>query len=412
MDSLINAAGQALLASGDPLGALEAGGASRRRPRSGLARHRDGAAWRLRPREGAAARRRPRVRPARSGGAGAVRGCRGGGGAGRARVGLAGEGAGCGAGGAGGARRPVERGACAAPGGAAPVADRPPGRGRTGAGAARPGAVSAGRAGRLTMYWRWASALRCGGCNTAAAREALARARHAAGLAGIPALAAEVESAFAVLDSPAARLIARGVERPLLLADVEALLASGAFIVDAYRHVVRDAGKVVSLAGRPVLFALARALAEAWPGDVSRVVLIARAFRGKFADESHRARLRVEVGRLRGLLRPLAEVTATKQGFATGAAPRPRGGWCWRSIRWRNKTPRCWRSSPTARRGRARPWRWRSATASAPSRGRSTRWRRRARRGGSAVGARAAGCRRHCRESRRRCLLPAPLMGD
>jgi DNA-binding transcriptional ArsR family regulator len=73
---------------------------------------------------------------------------------------------------------------------------------------------------------------------------------------------------------------------------------------------------VVSLASRPVLFALARALAEAWPADVPRDTLIARAFRGKHADESHRARLRVEVGRLRRMLRTLADVSATKRGFA------------------------------------------------------------------------------------------------
>ena len=56
---------------------------------------------------------------------------------------------------------------------------------------------------------------------------------------------------------------------------------------------------VISLATRPVLFALARALAEAWPGDVPRDALVARAFGAKLADESHRARLRVEIGRLR-----------------------------------------------------------------------------------------------------------------
>ena len=119
-----------------------------------------------------------------------------------------------------------------------------------------------------------------------------------------------------MLNTPAARLIARGNERPLLLEDVEALLASKALVVDACRHVVRDAGTVVSLATRPVLFALARALGEAWPADVPRAALIARAFRGKHADELHRARLRVEVGRLRTLLRTLAGVSATKQGFA------------------------------------------------------------------------------------------------
>ena len=151
---------------------------------------------------------------------------------------------------------------------------------------------------------------------TKSARAALARAEHAAREAGIPALTAEVASSSKVMNTPAARLIARGEERLLLLEEVEALLRSGALVVDACRHSVRNAGMVVSLATRPVLFALARALGEAWPGDVPRSTLLARAFRAKHADESHRARLRVEVGRLRVELRTLADVTATKRGFA------------------------------------------------------------------------------------------------
>ena len=151
---------------------------------------------------------------------------------------------------------------------------------------------------------------------TKAARAAVARARSAAHDAGIPALVAEVENAFVVLNTPAARLITRGTETPLLLDDVEALMASSSLVIDACRHAVRDARTVVSLATRPVLFTLARTLAEAWPADVSRQMLVARAFRAKLADESHRARLRVEVGRLRTLLRPLADVSATKRGFA------------------------------------------------------------------------------------------------
>ncbi len=119
---------------------------------------------------------------------------------------------------------------------------------------------------------------------TKTARAALARAERAGRIAGIPALMAEVESASLALDTPAARLIARGEERPLLLEEVEALLASRAFVVDACRHVVRDAGMVVSLATRPILFALARALGEAWPGDAPRSALVARASRAKHAD--------------------------------------------------------------------------------------------------------------------------------
>jgi hypothetical protein len=153
------------------------------------------------------------------------------------------------------------------------------------------------------------------------ARAALARAGRAARHARIPALTAEVESAFLVLNTPAARLIAGGEERLLLLEEVEGLLESKALVVDACRHVVRDESKLVPLAKRPVLFALARALGEAWPGDVPRDTLVARVFRLKPADESHRARLRVEVGRLRTVLRKLADVNATKRGFALS----PRG---------------------------------------------------------------------------------------
>jgi DNA-binding transcriptional ArsR family regulator len=154
-----------------------------------------------------------------------------------------------------------------------------------------------------------------------AAYAALARAEEAARWARIPTLVAEVEQALAVLDTPAARLIARGEERPLLLAEVETLLASKALVIDACRNLVRERNMLVPLARRPVLFALVRTLGEAWPGDVSRDVLLARAFGAKHADESHRARLRVEIGRLRRLLRAVARVNATKQGFALS----PRG---------------------------------------------------------------------------------------
>jgi hypothetical protein len=148
------------------------------------------------------------------------------------------------------------------------------------------------------------------------ARAALVRAEHAAHEAGIPAQIAEVEGAFLVLNTPAARLTARGEERLLLLEEVQAILESGALVVDSCRYVVRGANATVSLARRPVLFALARALGEAWPSDVSRDELVKRAFRAKEADDSHRARLRVEIGRLRAELRSVASVNATTRGFA------------------------------------------------------------------------------------------------
>ncbi|WP_340119399.1 hypothetical protein [Pelagibius sp. 7325] len=158
---------------------------------------------------------------------------------------------------------------------------------------------------------------------TGAARNALDGAARSAHQSGVPALMAEVEGARRALEAPAARLIGRGAERLIPLQEVEAVLASGALVIDACRGVVgRGVGgeRVVSLAKRPVLLALARALGEAWPGGLSRAVLVKRAFRARQADESHRARLRVEIGRLRAALRPLAGVSATPEGFAM--APR------------------------------------------------------------------------------------------
>lgn len=149
-----------------------------------------------------------------------------------------------------------------------------------------------------------------------AAAESLAEAERAARQAGIPALIAEVASAARLLETPAARVITGGEERTVTVAEVETVLGSGALVVDACRRVVRHGGVAISLATRPVLLAIARALAEAWPGDVSRDALVKRAFRAREADESHRARLRVEMTRLRAELRPLAVVSATPRGFA------------------------------------------------------------------------------------------------
>jgi hypothetical protein len=145
---------------------------------------------------------------------------------------------------------------------------------------------------------------------------ALTRAQRTARQAGIPALTAEVESACRMLNAPAARRIKRGVERMVLLREVERLLTSKAVVVDACRSVVRQGATIVPLAKRPVLFALARGLGEAWPTDAPRDVLLARAFGARSVDESHRARLRVEIGRLRRKLRALADIRATERGFA------------------------------------------------------------------------------------------------
>ena len=151
---------------------------------------------------------------------------------------------------------------------------------------------------------------------TAPAQAALARAHDAAKRAGVPALLAEVADARAVLDRPAARRLHAGHGQPLRLGEVEALFASDALVLDACRRGLRAGTTWLPLARRPVLFELARALAEAWPGDVDRHALIVRAFRTRRPNETHRARLRVEIGRLRALVAPLARIEASTRGFA------------------------------------------------------------------------------------------------
>ncbi|MEJ8825578.1 helix-turn-helix domain-containing protein [Variovorax humicola] len=147
------------------------------------------------------------------------------------------------------------------------------------------------------------------------AQAALARAREAAERARVPALRGEVEEAEAALGRPAARRIFAGGEQALRLDEVAALLDSDALVIDALRHRVHVADAWLPLARRPVLFALARTLAEAWPGDVDREALIECAFRTGHPDETHRARLRVEIGRLRALVKSMAQIEATARGF-------------------------------------------------------------------------------------------------
>lgn len=147
------------------------------------------------------------------------------------------------------------------------------------------------------------------------ARAALARAHEAADRARVPALMSEVAEARAMLDRPAARRLSTDGEQALRLDETAILLASGALVIDGCRRGLRVGGQWRPLARRPVLFALAHALAEAWPGDADREGLIADAFRTRRPDETHRARLRVEIGRLRTLVRGMARIEATPRGF-------------------------------------------------------------------------------------------------
>ena len=154
------------------------------------------------------------------------------------------------------------------------------------------------------------------------AQGALARAQEAAEQARGPALLAEVAEMRSALDRPAARRLSAEGEQTLRLGEVAALLASDALVVDACRRGLGAGDAWQPLARRPVLFSLARALAEAWPGDIDREALIECAFRTRRPDETHRARLRVEIGRLRALVRSLAGIEATARGFVL----KPRDG--------------------------------------------------------------------------------------
>lgn len=147
------------------------------------------------------------------------------------------------------------------------------------------------------------------------AQAALARAQEAAAQAHVPALLAEVAEMRSALERPAARRLSAEGEQTLRLGEVAALLASDALVVDACRRGLGAGDSWQPLARRPVLFSLARTLAEAWPGDVDREALIECAFRTRRPDETHRARLRVEIGRLRALVSSLAGIEATARGF-------------------------------------------------------------------------------------------------
>lgn len=153
-----------------------------------------------------------------------------------------------------------------------------------------------------------------------AAERALLVAERAATASLIPALLAEIETAKKRLAAPLARLLRRGTESLVALGELEQLFDSGELVIDACRREVRQGTRVVSLVTRPILLELLVALGEAAPGEAPRDALIARLFGARRANESHRVRLRVEVGRLRKLLRSFAELRATEAGFVL--APR------------------------------------------------------------------------------------------
>lgn len=151
--------------------------------------------------------------------------------------------------------------------------------------------------------------------DSARAEQFLVRAHAAAMRARIAPLLEEIEKTRRELQTPVARLVELGETRQLVLAELMAVWASGKLVVDACRREVRVGQSVVGLVTRPILFELLLALGEAVPGDVARDVLITRVFGARRVNDSHRVRLRVELGRLRKLLGRLVEVRATGGGF-------------------------------------------------------------------------------------------------
>jgi hypothetical protein len=147
---------------------------------------------------------------------------------------------------------------------------------------------------------------------------AIARARMAARAAQLPPLADQVEHVADELAAPVARIARDRKIAPATLADIASLQRESGLVVDAFRRELRLASVTVSLAKRPVLFALAETLAESAPESQSRAHLIERAFGARRTTESLRARLRVELGRLRRALEPLGAmaIESTKDGFA------------------------------------------------------------------------------------------------
>jgi len=148
------------------------------------------------------------------------------------------------------------------------------------------------------------------------ARGALARARRS--LEGAPnhLLARALVAIEQELSLPIARTLRGGVLRDADLFAIEDASRGEVLLVDACRRLAIAGRVTIPLARRSVLFALLLVLGRAWPASVPRDELAARAFDAHRVNASHRARLRVEIGRLRKLMDGLAaEPVATADGY-------------------------------------------------------------------------------------------------
>ncbi|MBF5043797.1 helix-turn-helix domain-containing protein [Aggregicoccus sp. 17bor-14] len=153
------------------------------------------------------------------------------------------------------------------------------------------------------------------------ARDALLSARRRLQEAPNPLLERELAALQQELSRPVARLLRAGALREVDLFAVEAAAGGDLVLVDACRRLVVAGPASCSLARRPILFSLLGLLARAWPAPVARDLLAAQAFDTRLVNDSYRARLRVEVGRLRKALASLGvEPVATREGYALTAA--------------------------------------------------------------------------------------------
>ncbi|MFY0533958.1 HTH domain-containing protein [Nannocystis pusilla] len=148
------------------------------------------------------------------------------------------------------------------------------------------------------------------------ARAALARAREAMARAPHQLLARTVEALEQELARPIASIWRAGATVEADLFAIESLSRGPVLLVDACRRLALAGRVTIPLARRPVLFALLLELARAWPAAVARDDLAARAFAVRRVNASHRARLRVELGRLRKLMDGLAAApVASEDGY-------------------------------------------------------------------------------------------------
>lgn len=149
-----------------------------------------------------------------------------------------------------------------------------------------------------------------------AARDALTRARNALESAPNALLARALVAIEQELTRPIARLVRGGRTQEADLFVIEEASRGEVLLVDGCRRIAIGGRVIVPLARRPVLFALLLELARAWPAPVPRDELAGRAFDVRRVNESHRSRLRVELGRLRKLVVDLGvEPTAAEAGY-------------------------------------------------------------------------------------------------